>query len=76
MSKTITIEEKRNYIKKTNEYYNHWSDDNWLVKGDEYSEPDKAGISTEVLYRALTYEEPDRIEYLKDGKVIHTRTIK
>jgi hypothetical protein len=72
---SVSIEDKRKLIKKTGRYVNHWSDDSWLVKNEEYADPDKATVSTENLYNALTYEEPDRIDYMKDGKVVHSRII-
>lgn len=57
MKNEPTIEEKRKLIKETGDYYNHWSPDNWLVVGEKYTNPDWAGVSTEHLYNALTYEE-------------------
>lgn len=55
--KEPTLKEKREFIKNHGGYYNLWSEDNWLKEGIEYSNPDRAGISTEMLYTALTYEE-------------------
>ena len=55
--KKPTLKEKREFIKNTGKYYNLWSEDNWLKEGIEYTDPDRAGVGTEMLYNALTCKE-------------------
>ena len=55
--KKPTLKEMREYIKNHGGYYNLWSEDNWLKEGIKYADPDRAGISTEMLYNALTEKE-------------------
>jgi hypothetical protein len=58
----MTIEKMREYLKQ-NGWYQLWSDDNWLQEGVNYTNPDWAGMSTEMAYKYVkAHEDMELVE--------------
>lgn len=54
MEKELTIREKRKYL-KSHGWFQNWGKDDWLsiqrYENDDYTNPDKQGLSTEEAYK-------------------------
>jgi hypothetical protein len=52
---------------RDNGWYTAWSEDNWLQRDEEYSNPDWAGMSTEHAYEyAMKYRKPSTIAEVEE----------
>jgi hypothetical protein len=62
----LTFKEKQQWL-RDNGWRTSWSEDNWLQRDEEYSNPDWAGMSTEHAYEhAMKYRKPSTIAEVEE----------
>ena len=66
MNNNISIEEKREILKK-NGWYQYYHEDNWLREEKTYTRPEWAGISTDNAFKIYLNE----IEEKENIKIIY-----